>query len=250
MARPIILFFVILLSALSLTVSASSYLNLVNTLTRQRINPSLSSKCETVTIPKALCTTCRMRKFNATGNFKNERDIYRLDAWACRQGLRRYAKLNPCDTPRVKQVEGLQYWWNRQRIAEFMYNICETCCDCVPKRAKKWEYWRRRRQGRLFFVRRGNCAVHVWYDTCRMWPNIRSVAPEGGIQFPERPQVCKLIRPWFFSKLSLGWLKNPAAIIPDWRIKRFLWQFVWALRCRDPTVWRECVNLETAQGRL
>lgn len=234
------------------TVCAGKELNLVNTITRQRFWPSMASDCKFIRIPPEMCPSCRMRKFDKNGNFPNNRDMFDIDDPACRAGLRRYAELNQCDKPRVRQIASFDAPDSKWRIATFMYNICETCCDCIPFGSKAEDYDKRKKDGKLIFARRGNCPVHVWYDTCRMWPNVTWIGgPTTSFKGVKRSPVCEAIRPWFFdSGFAKGWLKNPGAAIPGPVIKDFLWRFVRVLNCRERTLWEECANLENAQGRL
>lgn len=248
--RPILL--VALVAALVFAASGKS-LNLANTIVRQRINWKMASNCTYIRIPPKMCTSCRMRPFDSNGNFPNQRDIYDLKTPGCRSALQEYARINPCDTPRVQQISKWIFAADTQwRIAEFMYNICETCCDCIPFGSQLNQYDQRKEKGNLFFIKRGNCPVHVWYDTCRMWPKVKWVggygAPPASVE--KRTPVCDAIRPWFNSPKSNGWLKNPSATIDDPVMVDFLWRFVFTLQCKDRTVWNECVNLELAQGRL
>lgn len=225
-----------------------------NALSRQaNIDWRYASKCKGIIVPPALCTACRMRKFDKKGNFKNNRDIYNLNTWKCQSGLRLYTKLNPCDRPRVEQVKNFYKSWEaRRNMGEFMYNICETCCDCIPKGARAWHYkWRKNIKNALILVYRGNCPAHVYYDTCRMWPNIRDVVPLGKKPNTKLSKVCeKEVNPWFRSKLSTNWPNTARSKIPSQRLVGFLKSFTEALKCTNKIVWKECARLEFAQKRI
>lgn len=221
----------------------------------QRITPEMSSDCKFIRIPPTLCSGCRMRKFTGDGQFKINKDIYDIDDPFCREGLKQYAKLNPCDTPRVKYISSFDNVNSKWRIAFFMYNICETCCDCVPFYTKTNQYEERKKNKALLDIYRGNCPVHVWYDTCRMWPNVTWVGTPNSdfskyVKNPKKP-VCEDLRPWWFdSGHADSWITKSKVPLPSEVITTFMWRFIWLLQCSNKQVWTECVNLENAQGRL
>ena len=136
-------------------------------------------------------------------------------------------------------------------LAQFMYSICETCCDCLPIGSGPGEWAERDAVGlgSLFRVRRGNCVVHTLFDMCKMWPFVKSVVAPSKSFRNDWPEICPLLMAWFRSPARDGWQTNNAVEISD-EIRRFLWQFVGVMKCRKEVVWEECAALETALGKI
>lgn len=194
-----------------------------------------------------------MREHDAKGNFLNNKDIYDLEVPACRSAIAEYVSLNPCDTPRATQFANLENVDHRRRMGFFMYAICESCCDCIPIGSREGEYDDRKAGvdgKKLIQVRRGNCAAHMFYDVCAVWPRIKSVSAPGGKVESWRHQVCPLVRKWEASDASADWMTTALLKGVDKRILRFLHHFNVHGKCRSKKVWNECVKLEFAQGRV
>lgn len=103
-------------------------------------------------------------------------------------------------------------------------------------------------EGLTWYVR-GNCPAHAHFDVCRVWPNVRDVAPEGRPFVRDRPLICPLIRKWFFSPNSVDWPTNDDTRISK-SIHQYLRAHVEAAGCRRKGLWQMCAGLETAQGRV
>lgn len=209
-----------------------------------------SAPCQSVYMPPNLCRNCRMLPFNSAGRFENQRFIYDLDDPTCRAGLAQYVSLNPCDHVRRAQMAGFRDESNRRRIGVFMYAVCETCCDCIPIGSRPGQYAARKAAGTLIRIIRGNCPVHLHFDVCRMWPNIKNIAPPGGATNLDRDLVCPLVKEWYDGPARAGWERNAAVRGIDWRVKRLLWQLKTHAKCEDETLWKECAALEVAQGMV
>jgi len=205
--------------------------------------------CSVITIPRNMCNSCNLKPYDNRGRFPIRKEIYEIDEPACRAGIEEYARLNPCDTPRVNQVADFE--GSRSELGEFMYTVCETCCDCVPFGAEADEYEERREGGvaQLTQLRRGNCPAHAVFDVCGYWPNIRSTTVPGRAGKESWPIICPLLRDWLDSDAADGWQTNPNVSM-DRRITRFLRRFNSNAGCRKSHVWMECTAMEQAQRRI
>lgn len=247
-----------------------------NTLSRQKIVPRMASNCKGIVIPWGLCRKCHMRKHDKNGNFKNNRDMYDLALPGCQYVLKRYVQLNPCDWPRARDIKGyanvlkgkVKGKWKAAKfqkdLGEFMYNVCELCCDCVPiglsrKRslAQEYEFRKKKDNGKtgqngLIQIYRGNCPVHYYYDTCRMWPELRDVASQKKFLNTKKDRICwDHVYPWWkVKKYRNNWLRLKKATIPSKRFVNFLVKINQLLGCRNKRLWIDCARLEMAQKRV
>lgn len=210
------------------------------------------AQCTNFKIPRRMCLNCRMRPHDDNGNFNRDfnKDIYVWNTTACMNQLRRYAALNPCDTARTTMLQEPITAFKQQRIAVFLYSVCEQCCDCVPIGAKPWEYESRKEAGTLVEHGRGNCAAHYYYDICGIWRNVSRVIPPWGTEREGLTQVCPQFTNWINSPDANGWLQNPNAdgLTPD--MLRAMRQLTDNTQCDRRSVWRRCTRLERAQGRV
>lgn len=209
--------------------------------------------CKHVRLPPSLCTDCKLRMHDDMGVFPgdNQRDIYEIDD-ACRGALDQYANLNTCDVrygTAIRMLDTLAS--SRRRVAYFLYSVCEACCDCVPFGARADEYDQRAAAGTLLTVRRGNCPAHFWWDTCRIWPEVRKITGKNGAAISDDlPNVCEPLKVWLDSADGKGWPKNPKVNGLSKPIRSVLSQMMKRGRCSEKQVWQNCANLETAQDRI
>lgn len=213
------------------------------------------SSCTTVRIPWNMCTACKLKPFTGTGpnlNFGgvNRYDIYDLSTAQCQAQLRRYAEYNPCDSTRTAAIASLGNSSSPNlALIYFMYSVCETCCDCVPIGARIEEYEQRRAAGSLINIRRGNCAAHFHYDTCNVWPNTGQITGLRGKQFDLAPW-CPDFLDWINSPNSSRWPTNNNATGITFNMARAMRQLTNKARCKEESQWKNCVRMESAQGRL
>lgn len=222
---------------------------LVATMRQEKASP-----CTTVRIPWNLCPACKLKPFTGKGAFLNfngvnRYDIYDLSTPRCKNELRRYVRFNPCDTVRRNAVYSMNKKNSKLVLIYFMYSLCETCCDCVPIGAKLGQYAQRKAANTLINIARGNCAAHFIYDTCKIWPKAGQITGLYGKQL-NLPQHCPDFKNWIDSPASNGWLtnNNVGGLTP--KMKRAMTQLTNTARCREETLWKNCVRMESAQRRV
>lgn len=221
-------------------------------------NPSIAETgCTSVVLPFKFCGECPLLPFDSEGNFEQGgQQIYDINHPPCRKAIENYARLNPCDQVRQQQVND----WdgnrgrNQIRLGVFMYSVCETCCDCIPIGSSQDEYMeRKQRRGfgnnALLDLDRGNCPAHAVYDICKVWPKIRTILRPGQSPDPSFPEICPYLFGWLRSPSSKSWLRNPDAQM-NGRVRNFLRQLNISARCRQKFTWMQCLDLESAQGRV
>lgn len=212
-----------------------------------------ANECKDIIIPKNLCRTCPLRSFDSEGNFNTsyKKDIYDYDAPGCLDQIRNYVNLNPCDTVRKRYLDTFQTnSFSRQRIAQFLYVVCEQCCDCVPQGAKVSEYLERKQDNTLHKYSRGNCPAHFHYDVCKLFPENRRFIGENWVVRNSGPPICPMVKEWIDSDFSTWWAANPDAAGLNKTVLNAFRRMVVNTKCRSRKVWADCVRLEKAQGRI
>lgn len=207
-----------------------------------------ATACKAVTIPKGLCTQCKLRQVNPNnGNFVNCKSIYNLDNGQCKPKLQQYVKANPCDWKRKQQVSS----WNahsKMQLDYFVYSLCEECCDCVPKGALPQQYEQRKKAGTLFHNARGNCPAHAFYDICKIWPNIHKLYPGAG-KTSNGVSACAQLGKWFHSPAASNWINNHNTPLSS-GLNKFLTNVNAANECGTKQVWQACAIMEQKQKRI
>lgn len=218
-----------------------------------------ASGCRSVRVPPQMCTACPLKPFNGTGphlNFGadaiNRFDIYNLSSDACQNAMELYVRTNPCDDKRARAWANRGTLGSQQVWIYFMYSVCETCCDCIPIGAAVNQYNWRKRRNRLINVRRGNCAAHFFYDTCKIWPNAGRIVTtwDSDKRTPWVSPWCDNFRTWQFSPNAKGWLRNNNVNGTTYRMRRGMNMLMRASRCTNKRQWQDCVRMEKAQGRV
>lgn len=212
-----------------------------------------AAPCTNVKIPPRLCVKCHMRPHDSDGNFftSYNKDIIDIDTPECGEQIRNYVNLNPCDNQRKTYFA--EYKTKRfayLRLAQFMYSICEQCCDMVTVGSNPSEWLERKEAGTLHKLTRGNGPAHLHYDICKMFPDLKRFTGPGWKIKEELPKICPLAAKWMASDYSSWWSGNPDA---DGIPKRLIHSFGMMeklLGCQNWRVWRDCVNLEKSQGRV
>lgn len=239
-----------LFALLSLTVYASDSESIPSAMRQANAN---AANCTNVKIPPRLCIKCHLRPHDSRGNFFTEytKDIIDIDTPECAEQIRKYIALNPCDTQRARHFA--EYKTNRfayERVAQFMYSVCEQCCDMVTVGAKPSEWLERKKANTLHTLTRGNGPAHLHYDICKMFPNLkRFTGPDWKVK-ETLPKICPLAADWMASDYSKWWSANADADgIPRQLVFRF-GMMERLLGCTNRRVWQDCVRLERAQGRV
>lgn len=209
--------------------------------------------CTDVKLPPKMCPKCHLRKHDSEGNFNRDynKDIIDFETPECLEQLELYVRLNPCDDLRAKYLSEYKtnsFAWTR--IAQFMYSVCEQCCDCVTVGSKPNEYTTRKEDATLYKLTRGNCPAHFHYDICKMFPNFtRFITPNQKVR-KNKPRVCPEVAKWIESDDAKNWSRNPDADgLSDLLVNTF-GRTIQNARCRNRRVWQDCVRLERAQGRV
>lgn len=208
--------------------------------------------CKHIRMPPNLCTSCQMKQHNDMGVFpgNNQRDIYEIDD-ACKTELNAYADMNKCDTRYGNAIRTLDSLTSSyRRVAYFLYAVCEACCDCIPIGASADQYDDRKAAGTLINIRRGNCPAHFWWDTCKLWPEVRRITGKNGNPRDDLPNVCDILEQWLDSPNGDRWPRNPNVDGLGRDEKRLLKQIVLRTKCTNKDVWQTCANLEEAQDRI
>lgn len=227
-------------------VDASSW----KTISHQTYNEAY---CTNVRIPPLLCANCHMRPHDSNGNFSREfgKDIFNFETPACVAQLKNYVRLNPCDKVRPKylaEYKTKKYAYNR--IAQFMYTICEQCCDMIPIGSRAWQWTKRKKEGTLFTRTRGNGVAHFYYDICVLFPNVKRFIAPGWKNKQNYPKLCPMATKWMKSKYGLGWAQNPDADGIPVAFRRQIGIMANTLGCYDKRVWKDCVAEERSIGRV
>lgn len=214
-------------------------------------NQGTGVRCRKVLLPPELCTSCKLLPYNKkNGKFKDCSAIYDIDNTKCRAQLNKYAWWNSkCDPIRLRQVQDYSKLENRQGLDFFLYSICEQCCDCMPIGAKETEYVMRIKQNNLFLYSRGNCAAHMLFDICKIWPKVKFVSVPGMQDQYQLPEICPVLRTFLNGKIGQGFIQktNVKLSIP---IAGFIDRYMRAAQCGDKQLWKSCVRLERAQKKL
>lgn len=232
--------------------TASTTVAILATLCLASLALEAAAGCANYKLPVRMCFQCKLRPHDSSGNFNRPfgKDLYDWNTTACMGKMQQYAALNPCDTPRVAAIADPSTEFNQRRIAVFLYSVCEQCCDCVPIGAKPWQYEARKAAGTLISLKRGNCAAHYHYDMCSIWNDVTKVIPPWGTVDESAPAVCPEFRTWIFSPDAERWLRNPDADGLTDNMLRAMAELTDNAACRQKGVWKKCVRLERAQGRI
>lgn len=211
------------------------------------------ANCTNVKIPPLLCSKCHMRPHDSNGNFnrENKKDIFDFETSACLAQLKFYVKLNPCDTLRAKylaEYEENKFAYNR--IAQFLYTICEQCCDMIPIGSRAWQWTDRKKEGTLFTKTRGNGVAHFYYDICKLYPDIKRFIGPGWKWKENFPKLCPMAISWMGSKYGVGWALNPDAEGIPFPFKKQLGIMANTLGCYDKRAWKDCIAEERSIGRV
>lgn len=217
-----------------------------------------ASDCTTLRIPWNLCTACPLKPFSVKKggvvNFGgvNRFDIYDLSSTRCRHMLNRYVEFNPCDDVRKDAVRDMDKKGSAKRsVIYFMYSVCELCCDCVPIGSREEDYEKRKAEGTLINIKRGNCAAHFFYDTCRVWPKSSKILGlQGNVSSNEGDGWCDDFRTWQFSPAAKGWLhnNNVGGITGD--MAEAMESLLRVSNCGLKKTWTDCVRMERGQNRV
>lgn len=241
-------------SMLTTIAAAANHLQYPSQINRQTtVNSNSALNCTDVKIPPKMCPLCHLRPFDNKGEFNTSygKDIIAYETPECMEQIKEYVRLNPCDDKRAKYLAQLKTSsFARNRIAQFLYSICEQCCDCVPFGAKVDEYEERKMNDTLYHLTRGNCPAHFHYDICKMFPDVRRLIPPTWKVRGHLTPVCPLVAEWITTDDATWWAGNPDVkeLSP-----RILFSLKLAIRhstCSNRRVWQDCVRMESAQGRI
>lgn len=215
-----------------------------------------NSDCTTLRIPWNLCGACPLKPFKVKGggnvNFNgiNRFDIYDLSSPQCRHMLNRYVQFNPCDDVRRKAVSEMDKKGSaKKQVIYFMYSVCELCCDCVPIGSRENDYEKRKEEGTLINIKRGNCAAHFFYDTCRIWPKSSKILGLRG-NASEGDEWCDDFKRWQFSPAAKGWLHNNNVGGITNGMAEAMDSVLRVSNCGLERTWKDCVRMERGQNRV
>lgn len=200
-----------------------------------------------------MCSRCHLRPHDSEGNFDRDynKDIIDFETPECEEQMQEYVRLNPCDTLRAKYFsEYKTKMFAYKRTAQFMYSICEHCCDMVTVGSLPSEYRERKENNTLHKFTRGNGPAHLHYDICKMYPNITRISRPTWAHREGLPPLCPLAADWLASNYSRGWALNPDAEGIPPRLQFSFKIMEKTIGCRNRRVWTDCVNLERSQGRV
>lgn len=209
------------------------------------------SKCEVVVVPPQLCNACNLKDVNLDGTFKDCSSIFNTSSAQCKFQLQKYVSLNPCDTYVKRLVQS--YKKNIENLDDFIYGVCEGCCDCVSIGAKVNEYWKRKTKNTLFdYKTRANCGLHPAIDLCNVLPKIKTFVSSSDdvptkTELAKMPYVCPSFRAWREKRI-----KNPATAtesVPKFA-HGFLQNLLKVFRCGQRTTWQRCTVMESRQERI
>lgn len=217
----------------------------------QSYNAALN--CTDVRLPPAMCPSCHLLPFDSRGQFNTTyvKDIIDFETSQCLEQIKEYIRLNPCDTLRAKYFD--QYKTNgfaRIRMAQFMYSVCEQCCDCVTVGSEMNEWKTRKMDHTLHKLTRGNCPAHMHYDICKMFPNLTRFIGPTSKEKKGLPKICPLLEDWINSNYSVWWAGNPDAdglgptVINAFRLH------MKNAGCENRRLWQDCVRFEKSLGRI
>lgn len=195
---------------------------------------------------------------NYTPGGVNRFDIYQVNNTWCRTKLKQYVDNNPCDTKRattIKNLDSDKPWQAMnayKQLIYFMYSVCETCCDCIPIGSREDSYAEQKANNTVVHVARGNCAAHMHYDTCRIWPNAGEFLWLKGTPSNTTTPWCPDFKWWQLeSNFSRGWLRNNDVDGLTDNMKRGMNELMKRTLCgRNPGLWKDCVRMERAQFRV
>lgn len=210
-----------------------------------------AANCTNVRIPPRMCGRCHLRPLNSAEKARYKKDIFDFETRECLAQLREYVRLNPCDTKRAHFLANYKTnMFAYDRVAQFLYTVCEQCCDMIPIGSKRWEYWRRKKAGTLHTDVRGNGVAHFYFDICKLFPKItRFIRPKWRL-VEGMPELCPPAVAWMESDLSDGWTQNANASGIAPALRRSLTVMAKTLGCRDRKLWQDCIVEEQSINRV
>jgi hypothetical protein len=92
---------------------------------------------------------------------------------------------------------------------------------------------------------------HFYSDLCTIYPGIKVVHAQGQVPSGSTswPEVCPLLTAFVKSPAAAGWPTNPNVTVAA-NVRRFLDSLLNATQLLNPTVYKYCFDLETAQDRV
>jgi hypothetical protein len=158
--------------------------------------------------------------------------------------IKKYVENNPCDMYTKGALQNYNSGIGQGRIDldYFIYTLCEAACDCVPQvNADPITP--------TLSTGRGNCQAHVWYDVCKLYPNIDVIKKDGNPWPSGWPKVCPLLQNWIRTSDGKNFLNVPITTV-DPAVDTFLRQLSDANELLSKEVYSECLLLEEAMGRI
>lgn len=212
-----------------------------------------AANCTNVRIPPLLCGSCHLRPQNPDGSYDSgvTKDIFDFDTPECMEQILEYVRLNPCDDKRSQYVaEFKTSSFAYARVAQFMYTVCEQCCDMIPIGSKLFEYESRMEAGTLHTKTRGNGVAHFYFDICKLFPKVtRFIRPQWKT-IETLPKLCPMANAWMASNYSRGWTVNANADGIPAPFQTALGIMAKTLGCRNKRVWKDCIPEEQSIGRI
>lgn len=211
-----------------------------------------ANNCTTIQIPYKLCSRCRLRPLNSAEKAKYKKDIYDFETPNCLGEIEKYIRMNPCDTKRAEFYVAYKNKnrYGYERIAQFLYTVCEQCCDMIPIGSKVNEWGKRKRTGKLYTSRRGNGVAHFYYDICKLYPKITRIVRPHWKAIKNLPELCPPAVAWMESDSSEGWTQNSNVQgLPNY-FTYALKEMSNSLGCYVEHTWKECVVEEQSIGRV
>jgi Malectin domain len=92
---------------------------------------------------------------------------------------------------------------------------------------------------------------HFYSDLCTIYPEVQVVHPPNGLPagWETWPKICPELQKFVSSPAAAGWPTNPNVTVQP-VVRTFLNKLLEATQLLNPTVYRYCFDLETAQNRV
>lgn len=214
-------------------------------------NFMVAPACTHITLPPTLCASCSRARLSRDHQYKNCRQVYNIHCRTCRNSLKFFIKLNPCDNIRRAQVEGWSAF-DKLSLDYFVYSICEQCCQCIVKglnknNSKSITNEHTGEKQVLHNDIRGSCVAHAFYDICNIYPNVKYFTLPSGSRHTDWPPVCPLLYRWFQSSTSYNWINEDNVQIEE-EMKQFLNNINVANQCKLKSVWGQCSSIEEIES--
>lgn len=215
--------------------------------------PEVAANCSNIRIPPMMCPKCHLRPENPDGTFGTgvKKDIFDFDTPACIKQVENYVRINPCDTVRAQflkdyKTSKLAY----AKMAQFMYTICEQCCDMIPIGSLPEEYEARLKSNTLHTDTRGNGVAHFYFDICKLFPKVTRFIKPWWKTIDDMPKLCPLAVYWMKSKYARGWpgIADGKGIPKD--LQKAIGTLPKTFGCRKKRVWKDCIPQEQRNGRV